>query len=113
MCCCAYMNNYASVGTITVSATSALLVPDQALSPTNTERVYLRLTTTPSGTVNVPVTVTLNGADVPVYDKAGNIVYGNQLQYGMLLAGYYGTNGAGGTAHLQLVNFPRNTMTAL
>lgn len=112
MCCCEYMNNHSTVGTITVAAT-ALLVPDQALTPTNTERVYLRLTTTPSGAVNVPVTVTLNGADVPVYDKAGNIVYGNQLQFGMLLAGYYGTNGAGGTAHLQLVNFPRTPMTVL
>lgn len=105
-CGCAYMANYSKVSTTTVSATSVLLTPDQALTPDNTERVYLRMVTTPSGATNVPVTVTLDSAAVPVYDRYGNIVYGNQIQSGMLLAGYYGTNGSGGTAHFQLVNFP-------
>lgn len=110
-CCCPYMDNYSKVSTATVSTTAVLLTPDQALTPENTERVYLRLATTPSGATNVPLTVTLNAAAVPVYDRYGNIIYGNQIQYGQLLAGYYGTNGSGGTAHLQLVNFPHNCNT--
>ena len=90
--------NYSKVSTITVG-TAALLTPDVALSPTNHERVYLRLETAPSGASNVPAAVTLNAVNVPIYDKYGNIVYGNQLEEGMLLKGYFGSNGAGNTAH--------------
>lgn len=104
MCPCAEVN-YSLVGTITVT-TTALLVPDTPLSPTNTERVVLRLTTTPSGASNVPANVTLNGANVPVLDRYGNTIYGNQLSTGMVLKGYFGTNGIGATSHFIVVNYP-------
>lgn len=88
------------------SATAVLLTPDTPLNPTNNERVVLRLETSPTGATNVPVQVTLNGVAVPVYNKAGNILYGNELYDGEVLKGYYGTNGAGNTAHFIAINVP-------
>lgn len=106
MYCRNTFDNYSTVSTMATSATAVLLTPDTPLTPTNNERVVLRLETSPTGATNVPVQVVINGANVPVYNKAGNILYGNELYNGEVIKAYYGTNGEGGTAHLIAVNVP-------
>lgn len=105
-----YGRNYntlrAVVSTITADTDSLNITPDEALAPVNYQRVSLKLRANVTSGFNLPVEVTLGGATVPVYDKAGNVVYGSQLVYGMYLNGYYGTNGADGTSHLSVMNVP-------
>lgn len=103
---CNNFDNYSTVSTMATSTASVLLTPDTPLTPTNNERVVLKLATSPTGATNVPVNVIVGGVAVPVYNKAGNILYGNELYNGELLKCYYGTNGADGEAHLIAVNVP-------
>ena len=88
------------VSTINVTATAVTLVPDVAMTLVDKERFGLRLTTAPTGGATLPVSATINGADVPVLDRYGNIVYGNQLKAGQVIYGYFGSNGSGATAHI-------------
>lgn len=90
-----------------VSGTNLLLTPGSALSVENEGRVCFVLTgSVPSAGATLPVVMLVNGVQVPVYDKYGNILYGANLRSRAVIKAYYGTNGSGGTAHLQLVNFP-------
>lgn len=99
--------NCATVGTVAVSGTNLLLTPDSALSPSNEGRVCFVVTgSVPSAGAALPVVILLGGVQVPVYDKYGNILYGSALRRRVVIKGYFGNNGSGGTAHLQLVNYP-------
>ena len=98
-----------TIGTAAVDTggTYVLLTPDNALAPVNQQRLSLAVTTSiPTAGMSLPVYVVMNGANVPVYDKYGNIVYGTDIMTRAAMHGYYGVNGSGGTAHVQLVNFP-------
>lgn len=107
--CC---NSNTLHGLITAAAvntggTAVVLTPQNALSPVNQQRLSLSVTVTiPTAGMSLPVNVVMDGANVPVYDKYGNVVYGSDILTGAVMNGYYGTNGSGGTAHVQLVNFP-------
>lgn len=103
MCC---DKTFVTASTIDVDTATVVIVPDQAVALDNYEKVVIKLLTTPAGGATFPATITVNGAAVPVYDKAGNVLYGNQLYSGMVIMGYFGSAGAGGTAHLQLINYP-------
>lgn len=82
-----------------------LITPDEALAPSNKERVAILISAITDITATFPVQIVLNGVNCPVTDKFGNIVYGNQLKKGLILRGYYGINGYGATAtHYQLVS---------
>lgn len=96
----------ATVSTVAADADSLNLTPDTALSPANYQRVSIKLTANVTAGFTLPVEVLLNGESVPVYDKAGNVVYGSQLFYGQYLNGYYGTNGAAGADHFVALNIP-------
>ena len=85
------------VSTINVSTTAVILVPDETMTLVDKERFGLRLTTAPTGGLTLPVAVTINGINVNVFDRYGNIVYGNQLKAGQVIYGYFGTNGLGDT----------------
>lgn len=107
MSCCRNTSTLRStVSTVTVDTDSINLTPDSALSPANYQRVSLKLKANITSGFTLPVEVTLGGASVPVYDKAGNVIYGSQLIYGMYLNGYFGTNGSGGSDHLSIMNVP-------
>lgn len=84
-----------------------MLTPDVALAPLNESKVsFVIATTVPVAGMSLPANITLNGVDVPIYDRFGNIIYGANLRTRFEYKGYYGTNGAGGTAHIQVVNYP-------
>lgn len=96
-----------SNATVAVDSTNLLITPNADLTPLNEGRVAIRIVNSvPAAGMSLPVTITINGADVSVYDKYGNILYGYGLRPYAILKGYYGNNGTGATAHLQLVNFP-------
>lgn len=98
-----------TVSTIAVNSgsTAVVMTPDDTLSPANGDRVSLIATTSvPVAGMSLPLQVTLNGGPVLVYDKYGNIMYGSNVKTRYVMRGYYGTNGASGTAHMILVNFP-------
>jgi hypothetical protein len=105
------MNNTTTVLSSTadtaVNSTELRITPTNALSPINEQGVKLLINSeTPAAGAALPVTVFFNSTAVPVYDKYGNIVYGNQIYKGIVLKGYYGNNGSGNTAHYQLLKLP-------
>jgi hypothetical protein len=93
--------------TASVVSTDLVLTPASALSPINEERLAIRVTNSvPAAGASLPVTITLNGTQVPVYDKFGNVLYGYGLRPYAIMKGYFGNNGADSTAHYQLINYP-------
>jgi hypothetical protein len=107
-CCCeCNSNTYSSTANVSVSTTVLLITPTETLSPDNESRVSVKIiNSVPADGVALPVSIVLNGANVPVYDKFGNILYGYGIRPYTVLKGYFGNNGAGSTAHFQLVNYP-------
>lgn len=96
-----------STATTAVNSGALLITPTVALSPDNEERVKILITTsTPSAGASLPAQILLNGENVLLLDKFGNIVYGNQLYENMVIKGYYGNNGYSNTPHFQLVKIP-------
>ena len=85
------------VSTINVATTAVVLVPDETMTLVDKEKFGLRLTTASTGDATLPVAATINGINVNVFDRYGNIVYGNQLKAGQVIYGYFGTNGLGDT----------------
>jgi hypothetical protein len=94
-------------GTTAVVGTDLVITPTTAITPENEDRLSIVITNsiTVAG-MTLPVLITLGGAQVPIYDKFGNIVYGASLRANTIIRGYYGVNGSGGTAHVQVVNQP-------
>ena len=83
-----------------------LITPAEALTPSNTDRVSILITSMSNILPTAQVYITLNSTPITVLDKYGNLVYGNELRTRNCLRGYYGTNGGSSTTHFQLVNFP-------
>jgi hypothetical protein len=105
-CDCSNQTNI-STANVAVSGTTLLITPTETLSPENESRVALRIiNSVPATGVALPVEVLLNADNIPVYDKFGNILYGYGIRPNTVLKGYFGNNGSGSTAHLQLVNYP-------
>lgn len=108
-CNCNNTEVYKSKATVAVNAgnTYNLISPVNTLTPSNTDKVSILITSISSTLPTAPVYITLNATPIQVLDKYGNVVYGNELRTRNVLRGYYGTNGnATTTTHLQLVNFP-------
>lgn len=96
-----------SIASTIIDGSNLNIIPDNALTPINEQGIKLLISTeTPAIGAPLPVTVALNGTNVPVFDKFGNIVYGNQIYRGIVLKGYFGNNGAGGAPHFQLIKLP-------
>jgi len=96
-----------SSATVAVSSSNLLITPTDTLSPLNEGKVAIMITNSvPAAGAALPVTITLNGAEVAVYDKYGNVLYGYGIRPLAVMRGYYGNNGADETAHLQLTNYP-------
>lgn len=106
MCNC-YNNILSSTASTAVETSTLRITPSKALSPENEQGIKILITSsTPAAGAILPVNIMLNQVAVPVYDKFGNIVYGNQIYKGMILKGYFGDNGSGNTAHFQLIKLP-------
>lgn len=109
-CNCNNSNVFRSlVGNIAnnTAGTAVVLTPDNTLSPVNESKVsFIPTVAVPVAGMSLPAYIQLNGATVPIYDRFGNIVYGANIRTRYAYRGYYGTNGVGGTAHLQLTNYP-------
>jgi hypothetical protein len=107
-CTCSCNNNTTvSTANVAVSTSVLLITPTETLSPENESRVAVKIiNSVPADGVTLPVEILLNGANVPVYDKFGNVLYGYGIRPNTVLKGFFGNNGAGATAHLQLVNYP-------
>lgn len=104
--CCSILSSTATVA-IDSGNTFILISPSKALSPENEDRVKIKIVNSvPTAGATLPVAITFGSSNVYLYDKYGNAVYGNDLYNGLILRGYYGNNGAGGTAHFQLVGLP-------
>lgn len=109
MCNCKeYDNILASTATVAVNSGLLLITPSTALTPDNEGRVKIKITNSvPQAGANLPVAITLNGGSVYVYNRFGNLVYGNELFEGIILKGFYGNNGPNATGHYQLIKLPR------
>jgi hypothetical protein len=96
-----------STANVSVETTTLLITPIDTLTPENESRVAIKIVNSvPATGVALPVNIVFNGANVPVYDKFGNILYGYGIRPNTVLKGYFGNNGSGATAHYQLVNYP-------
>lgn len=98
---CKYLHK---VTDITVTAgTSVTLGFDTLVTVVNTERVCIKICkAVPESGYNLPVLATVNGATVPVWNKYGNPMTGDELSKCKLYKGYYGAN----TPHIILTNEP-------
>lgn len=76
--CCAQniiLRSMISTAAVDAGNTYVLLTPDTELSPVNEQKVSLMVNTSiPSGGMILPVYVVMNGANVPMFDKYGNIL---------------------------------------
>lgn len=82
------------------------ITPTDILNPDNEQAIKILVTSsTPTAGAALPVSLFLNSAAVPVYDRFGNLVYGNQIYKGIILKGYFGNNGSDGN-HFQLIKLP-------
>lgn len=108
MCNCNCKNTCNIItGTAAVVETNLVITPSTAVTPDNEDRLCIVVTNSVTAAgMTLPVLITLGGAQVPVYDKFGNIVYGASLRSNTVIKAYYGVNGSGGTAHVQVVNQP-------
>ena len=60
---------------------SVVLVPNRAIKTLeNTGSYRLVICCNATATSNLPVYIEVNGVDIPVLCKAGNVIYANQLQ---------------------------------
>ena len=108
-CNCDNSDLYKSTASVEIDSgnTFNLIIPTNALTPTNTDKISILITKITSVSPTLPVYITLNGSNYQVLDKYGNIIYGAELRTRICLRGYYGTNGNATTPqHFQLVNFP-------
>lgn len=105
--CCGAVTR-AVVTSIAADAGNTFLIatPSNTITAVNKEKIDLIFAAgVPSGGDALPVNVVINGANVPVYDKYGNVLLGVAIKQRRNLHAYFGTNGAEG-AHLQLTKYP-------
>ena len=76
--------------------TSVVLVPNRAIKTLENTGCY-RLIICCNATSNLPVYIQVNGVNIPVLCKAGNIVYANQLQKRKNYSIMYGSENPGYT----------------
>jgi len=105
-CCGAVTRAIISSVAIDTGNTYLIATPNNSVTAVDKEKISLVFTAgAPSTGAALPVYVVINGANVPVYDKYGNILLGVSIKTRRNLHAFYGTNGAAG-AHLQLTKFP-------
>ena len=69
------------VSNVTMGDDSVTLVPNRAIKTLENTGCYrLIICCNASATSNLPVNIQVNGVNIPVLCKAGNIVYANQLE---------------------------------
>ena len=84
------------VSNVIMGDTDVVLVPNRAIKTLENCGAYrLVICSNATASSNLPVAIQVNGVNIPVLCKAGNIVYANQLQkrknYGIM----YGNQNAG------------------
>lgn len=89
------------------ASTAVILTPDDSVTLENEGKFsFVVAASVPVAGMSLPAYMVVGGANVPIYDRFGNIIYGANLRTRFEYKTYYGTNGAGGTAHIQVVNYP-------
>lgn len=110
MACCLNCTNYYKSNTITVGATDVKITlkncegnaPTGYVSP---QRLcFVVCSTLPSGTLTLPVTLNVNGVDVPLWNKQGNIFTYGELTSRKIYKCWYGVQGT--DAHVIAINDP-------
>lgn len=96
-----------STAKFSISGTTLLITPDVVISPNNEQRVKIKITqSVPAAGANLAVGITFGENEFAVFDRFGNIVYGNELFEGIVLRGYFGNNGVAASGHYQLIKLP-------
>ena len=86
------------VSNATTGDTSITLIPNRAIKTLeNTGSYRLVICSNAGVTGNLPVTIQVNGVEIPVLCKAGNIVYSSQLRTRVNYSIMYGDQNTGYT----------------
>lgn len=105
MNCCPCIKS--KVSTVTVAAAAVELTPDTALAPQNYGHVCILVTSSAGNASALPVTILLNGIQVPMYDRVGNVITGQTLPTRKILKLRYGITGPGAVPqHVIVTNIP-------
>lgn len=84
------------VSNATTGDTSITLIPNRAIKTLENCGCYkLVICCNATATSNLPVDIQVNGVNIPVLCKAGNIVYANQLQKRRVYNIMYGNQNSG------------------
>lgn len=90
------MNNTIFVSNATTGDTEIILVPNTPIKTLDNTGCYrLIICCNAVAETNLPVTIQVNGVNIPVLCKAGNVVYANQLQKRRNYAIMYGNENPG------------------
>ena len=80
----------------TTTEDSVVLVPNRAIKTLDNTGCYrLVICCNATATANLPVNIQVNGVNIPVLCKAGNIVYSSQLKKRVNYAIMYGSENPG------------------
>ena len=86
------------VSNVTMGTTDVVLVPNRAIKTLENTGCYrLVICCNATATANLPVFIEVNGVNIPVLCKAGNVVYSSQLQKRVNYGIMYGNQNAGYT----------------
>ena len=92
---------------VNTAGTAVILTPENGVNLENEERFsFIVAASVPVAGMSLPAYLVIGGANVPVYDRYGNIIYGANIRTRFGYKTYFGTNGTGGTSHIQVVNYP-------
>lgn len=81
---------------VTTTDEEIILIPNRAIKILdNTESYRLVICCNATATANLPVSIQVNGVNIPVLCKAGNIVYSSQLQKRVNYGIMYGNENPG------------------
>lgn len=100
------------ITTAAVTGGSLVLTPE-----VNTEKTYCQgqrfafviCTTLPVSTTISPVVINLNGVNIPLQDKLGNLLQSDQIKARQVYVGVWGTLNGG---HIKLCTCTRNSQAA-
>lgn len=104
--CCQYFHKSS-----TVAISGGNVVITLADAPTGivdtTKFCFVICQSIPTGSSGLPVVLVINGVNVPLWNKYGDIVTGDELKTRCTYKGYYGVQGT--SPHIIAINTPFNT----
>ena len=104
--------DFVKITSATVTGGSLVLTPEVNIEKTycsGQRFVFIICTTLPVSTTISPVVISLNGVNIPLQDKLGNVLQSDQIKARQVYVGVWGTLNGG---HIKLCSCTNRSQTA-